>query len=171
MNIFALIASMKLPARSYASIIGRRAHSSAGSHPSTKAHSPAATASVANKDRGPYRATAAGQLEHRIGAQKIQIVSVLVAARNGEDAGADHSASVRVIRAGSRRSRKQRANRSATPRRRSAIDSNMTPPSEVRRPPSKSAVTFLRATDGNENGRAVSSSWRASLDVVREGLA
>ena len=67
------------------------------------------------------------------------------------------SASVRVIRAGSRRSRKQRANRSATPRRRSAIDSNMTPPSEVRRPPSKSAVTFLRATDGNENGRAVSS--------------
>jgi hypothetical protein len=32
----------------------------------------------------------AGQLEHRIGAQKIQIVSVLVAARNGEDAGADH---------------------------------------------------------------------------------
>ncbi len=67
------------------------------------------------------------------------------------------SASVWVIRAGSRRSGKQRANRSATPRRRSAIDSNMAPPSEVRRPPSKSAVTFLRATDGNENGGRLSS--------------
>ncbi len=32
----------------------------------------------------------AGELEGWIGAQKIQIVSVLIAAGNGEDAGADH---------------------------------------------------------------------------------
>jgi hypothetical protein len=45
---------------------------------------------------------------------------------------------------------KQRANRSATLRRRSAMESSITPPSEVSRPPSKSAVTFLRPTAGNE---------------------
>lgn len=62
------------------------------------------------------------------------------------------SASVCVIRSGSRRSGKHRANLSAIPNRRSAIASSMTPPSEVSRPPSKAAATGLRPTAGNENG-------------------
>ena len=33
----------------------------------------------------------------------------------------------------------------------------MTPPSELIRPPSKAAVTFLRSTAGKENGRRLSS--------------
>ena len=35
--------------------------------------------------------------------------------------------------------------------------SNITPPSDVMRPPSNAAVTFLRCTDGSENGSRVSS--------------
>src|SRR3984893_10550800 len=50
-----------------------------------------------------------------------------------------------------------RAKLSANPRRRSAIARSITPPFEVRRPPSKAAVTFLASTAGNENGRIVSS--------------
>ena len=77
------------------------------------------------------------------------------------------SASVWVIRVGSRRSGKQRASRSAMPSRRSAIASSITPPSEVRRPPSKAAVTFLRATAGNENGRRLSSVMAGVAGAVR----
>ena len=43
------------------------------------------------------------------------------------------------------------------PSRRSAWASSMTPPSEVIRPPSKAAVTFLRSMAGNENGSRLSS--------------
>ena len=57
----------------------------------------------------------------------------------------------------SRRSGMQRAGGSATPKRRSAIDSSITPPSEESRPPSNAAVTFLPATAGNENSAIVSS--------------
>ena len=46
---------------------------------------------------------------------------------------------------------------SAMPSRRSAWASNMTPPSEVIRPPSNAAVIFLRSTAGNENGSRLSS--------------
>src|SRR6202166_5398287 len=46
---------------------------------------------------------------------------------------------------------------SAKPRRRSAIARSITPPFEVRRPPSKAAVTFLARMAGNEKGRIVSS--------------
>ena len=56
----------------------------------------------------------------------------------------------------SRRSGKQRANLSAMPRRRSAIANNITPPSDVRPPPSNAAVICLRETAGNENGRRLS---------------
>src|ERR1700674_4550735 len=49
------------------------------------------------------------------------------------------------------------ANLSATPSRRSACPSNITPQPEVMRPPSKAAVIFLRPTAGNENGRRLSS--------------
>src|SRR5580693_4559205 len=62
-----------------------------------------------------------------------------------------------TTRVGSRRSGNTRANLSAKPRRRSAIARSITPPFEVRRPPSKAAVTFLARTAGNENGRIVSS--------------
>src|SRR5258708_11008840 len=62
-----------------------------------------------------------------------------------------------TTRVGLRRSGNTRANLTAKPRRRSAIARSITPPFEVRRPPSKAAVTFLALTAGNENGRIVSS--------------
>src|SRR5665647_1502966 len=62
-----------------------------------------------------------------------------------------------TTRVGSRRSGNTRAKLSAKPRRRSAIARSITPPFEVRRPPSKAAVIFLARTAGNENGRIVSS--------------
>src|SRR6202790_2729516 len=58
---------------------------------------------------------------------------------------------------GARRSGNTRAKLSAKPRRRSAIARSITPPFEVRRPPSKAAVTFLARMAGNEKGRIVSS--------------
>ena len=42
------------------------------------------------KVRAGIRQTPAGELERRIGAQKIQIVGVFIAAGDGEDARADH---------------------------------------------------------------------------------
>src|SRR5208283_3213116 len=51
-----LILAQSMPSGAVHTIIGRRAHSSAGLRLSAKAHSPAATGSVVNKDRGPYRA-------------------------------------------------------------------------------------------------------------------
>src|SRR5271163_2332815 len=62
-----------------------------------------------------------------------------------------------TTRVGSRRSGNTRAKLSAKPRRRSAIARSITPPFEVRRPPSKAAMTFLARTAGNEKGRIVSS--------------
>lgn len=55
---------------------------------------------------------------------------------------------------------------------RSASANNITPPSEVIRPPSKAAATFFRPTAGNANGRDVSSVMAdvAGPDAVR-GLA
>jgi hypothetical protein len=70
--------------------------------------------------------------EGRIGAQKVEIVGVLVAAADGEDAGADHVGELCVTRDGSHASGINRASRSAIPRRRSASDSSMTPPSDER---------------------------------------
>ena len=54
----------------------------------------------------------------------------------------DHVAQVRSILQ-TRQGRLTRANLSAKPRRRSAIARSITPPFEVRRPPSKAAVIFL----------------------------
>src|SRR5713226_131013 len=62
-----------------------------------------------------------------------------------------------VTRSGSRPSGIARASRSAMPSRRSAWASNVTPPSELIRPPSKAAVIFLRRTAGKQNGRRLSS--------------
>jgi hypothetical protein len=64
------------------------------------------------------------------------------------------------MRERSRRSGMQRARRSATPKRRSAIDSSITPPSEESRPPSNPAVTFLPSMAGNEKSAIVRRSWR-----------
>ena len=87
----------------------------------------------------------------------IEVVGVLVAAADREHAGADHVGkgvhdARRIAPIGNARAR-----RSATPKRRSAIARSITPPSEVRRPPSKAAVTFLPWTAGNENSGIVSS--------------
>ena len=50
--------------------------------------------------------------------------------------------------------------------------SNITPPSEVMRPPSKAAVTFLRSTAGKLNGSRLSSSMAgvAASDSVEIGF-
>ena len=42
------------------------------------------------RDRGPCRQASAGELEGRVGAQNVEIIGVLVAATDSEDAGADH---------------------------------------------------------------------------------
>jgi hypothetical protein len=65
----------------------------------------------------------------------------------------------------------QRASRSAIPKRRSAIDSSITPPSEDSRPPSNAAVTFLPSTAGNEKSGIVLSVMAAMAGAkAREGL-
>ena len=67
------------------------------------------------------------------------------------------SAKLWVTRIGSRRFGIRRASRSAIPRRRSDNDSSITPPSEVRHPPSKAAVMILHPTAGKLKDRTVSS--------------
>jgi hypothetical protein len=67
------------------------------------------------------------------------------------------SASRWVTRAGSRLSAISAASLSAMPIRRSASANSITPPSELMRPPSNAAVTFLRCTDGSANGSRLSS--------------
>ena len=65
--------------------------------------------------------------------------------------------------AGSRESRMQPASVSSRPSWRSVSRKRTTPPSDETRPPSKSAVTFLRLTAGRSNGSRVSSvmaTWR-----------
>ena len=88
---------------------------------------------------------AARQLECRIGSQKVEIVGVLVAAGDGVDARPDHVSTAMKDACGiAHGSEKQRASRSATPSRRSAIANSITPPSEVRRPPSKKRADDFR---------------------------
>jgi hypothetical protein len=78
----------------------------------------------------------------------MEIISVLVAAGDGEDAGADHIGEPVHNAAGSRWSGNIRASFSARPRRRSASDRSTTPPSDVSWPPSNAAVIFLQQTAG-----------------------
>jgi hypothetical protein len=67
------------------------------------------------------------------------------------------SATLCVTNSGLRGSAISDANRCAIPMPRSAAASSITPPSEVMRPPSNAAVTFLRPTAGKPNGLIVSS--------------
>jgi hypothetical protein len=66
----------------------------------------------------------------------------------------------------------QPASRSASLSLRSARESSITPPSEVILPPSKAAVTFSRATAGNEKAAVVSSimpgvaGWNGEKDLA-----
>src|SRR4051794_15740207 len=87
----------------------------------------------------------------------IEVIGVLVAAGDGEHAGAQDVTMLCVTNSGLRGSAIRRASRSAIPRRRSAAAKSMTRPSEVIRPPSNAAVIFLRPTAGNRNGAVVSS--------------
>ena len=61
------------------------------------------------------------------------------------------------MRLGSRPSGNTRESLPANQSRRSASARSITPASDVSRPPSNAAVTFLRQTAGNENGKIVSS--------------
>jgi hypothetical protein len=66
---------------------------------------------------------------------------------------------------------RQGARRSATPNRRSARESSITPPSEDIRPPSNAAATFFPWRAGNENSGIVSSVMPAVAGAkVRKGF-
>ena len=84
-----------------------------------------------------------GQFERWTAAQAVEVIGVLVAAGNGKNPRPQDRGQRMVSRAGSRRS---------------ASASSATPPSEVMRPLSKAALTFLRPTLGRSNRRPVSSS-------------
>jgi hypothetical protein len=94
----------------------------------------------------------AGQLEGGIAAQMIEVVGIFVAEGDGQDARAQNVRQRMNNRPGSRRSVTSAASLSAMPIRRSANANSITPPSELMRPPSNAAVSFLRSTDGSENG-------------------
>ena len=101
------------------------------------------------KDRPVYRPAG-------IGPHMVKIVGIFIAARDGEHAGAQDVGSAvrdqhRIARVGI-----NGASFPAISRRRSAAASSITPPSDVRRPPSKAATTFLRAVAGKLNGLIVS---------------
>ena len=53
-------------------------------------HSPGARGSAGSQIGAGLRQVSAGELERRIRAQRAEVVAVLIAARDGEDAGADH---------------------------------------------------------------------------------
>ena len=100
---------------------------------------------------------AAGELEAGVGAQMIEVVSILVAAGNGQHAGAqDIGDTVRD---------EQRIARICDQRRQAlgkaqawfGVGQQHDAASEVMRSPSNAAVTFLRPTAGNRNGTAKSS--------------
>ena len=73
----------------------------------------------------------------------IEVVGVLVAAADREHAGAEHIDKAVHDPRRIAPIREHPGQLSAKPRRRSAIARSITPPFEVRRPPSKAAVTFL----------------------------
>src|SRR3954453_6421021 len=77
------------------------------------------------------------------------------------------SATVCVTRAGSRGSGISPARVSVRPSRWSAAASKNTPPSELSRPPSKAAVTFLPPMAGKENPGSISSSMAGVAIPVR----
>jgi hypothetical protein len=104
----------------------------------------------------------AGKLERRILAQMIEVVRILIAAGDGQNARAKDTAECRVpsewvISKGLRGSVTTAASFSASPNRRSACPNSITPASEVMRPPSNAAAIFLRRTAGNENESRLSS--------------
>ena len=114
----------------------------------------------------------AGELERRISAQRAEVVAILLAARDGEDAGADHVC-VRVRHAARIAPIGDEARQPlGDPSRRSAWDRSITPPSDDKRPPSKAAVIFLRPTAGNGNVAVVSSGMAgvAALKGVQDRL-
>ena len=99
----------------------------------------------------------AGQLERRIGAPPIEIVGILKAAGDRQNARPQDVRQEVDNPVRSRRSAISAASFAQIPSRRSAAANSITPPSEVIRPPSKAAVTFLRATAGKVKGSSVSS--------------
>jgi hypothetical protein len=107
---------------------------------------------LAGKPRARSRQLAQRQAEARIVTQRVEIIGVLVAAAIANTRARRMSSSVWITRAGSRGSAMQAASRAQIPIARSACASSRTPPSDVSRPPSNAAVTFLRPTAGNEIG-------------------
>ena len=76
-----------------------------------------------------------------------------------------------VISNGLRGSAMTAANLSATPSRRSACPSNITPASEVTRPPSKAAVIFLTANGWErEREKAIFDHGGCGFDAMAEEL-
>jgi hypothetical protein len=117
--------------------------------------------------RAAVRKSAAGQFEAGIKAQPVEIVAVLVAARDRQDAGAQdvgHAVlhKVRIARVGDQAGKRVGDAQTAL----GGGDQQDTP-SDVMRPPSKAATTFLRATAGKWNGSKLSGTWRVLLWRLR----
>jgi len=100
---------------------------------------------------------AAGELEGRIQAQPVEVVGILVAAGDRENAGAQdigQPMSDPALIAAVRDHRGEPFGEAQPPLR---LGEQITPPSEESRPPSKAAVTFLRPMAGKQNGSKLSS--------------
>jgi hypothetical protein len=87
----------------------------------------------------------------------VEVVGIFVATGNGEDARAQDVIDAVGDKGRVRGSAINPASLVAIPKRRSTTPSSRPPPSEVMRPPSKAAISFLRSMAGKPNGRIVSS--------------
>jgi len=105
---------------------------------------------------------------HRIVAQFVVVVEVLVAQRNPEHTLAHQRLTVCSINAGRRTSRKHCAKRPTNPIARSAAPSSRAPASDVIDPPSKPATTSRRPMAANANDSAVHSVGIGGLSVLRQ---
>lgn len=95
--------------------------------------------------------------EAGIGSQMVEGVTILFATGDGEHARAQDVAILCVTTAGLRGSAIGRASLAAMPSEVPMLASRMTPPSGIKRRPSKAAVTFLRWADGSANWSGVPS--------------
>src|SRR3954468_8914490 len=106
----------------------------------------------------PGSGKSAGELERRIGAQGTDVLAVLIAAGDRQDAGSDHVRDC-VRHAGWIAPVRDEARQSlGDPEPSLGLSQEHDAASEERRPPSKAAVIFLRETAGNGKVAAISSS-------------
>jgi hypothetical protein len=100
----------------------------------------------------------------------VEIVGILLASRNGQNADQENVGEPMRHACRIARILDPAASLSAIPSRPAACAKSRTPPSELIRPPSNAAVTFLRLKAGKEKGKRLSSSMAGvaqSLGLVK----